>query len=408
MPKQDVSDALAKLEHVCAEHAESESSTADRQTARTILAAVRCAQDHLASVETAAVLEKRWEDVVGSIESSTSQIGRSSLRYYGSDSDIDEFLVKIRALPVRTRGSHQRITPDLLQQTRRDAEALLDELRRLQQQHEERLNALTQRVAAAAETAEARAQAADQFRKEVGAAETRRTEAFDQLLSRFQKSFGAFETQVRERLDAELLKQRETFEESAKAFSDEARRLEQHASETSAAVLEELQRHLSRAEEIVGVVSKTALAGSYSEVAERERKDANVWRWISVASMIGIIVCAVFALVHSLSVGFSPNAFTAKIVTSFAFMILAAYAGRESARHRKSEQHARRMQLELATIDSYLLSLPDEQRHAIKAAVADRIFGQPVQGEKVSSDAEASPPPLLEYLRLVLGGGEKT
>jgi hypothetical protein len=410
MSSKDAVEALEQLAERCAEIAKEKTHLEDTSTVRTILAAVRCAQEHLANVESAAILPRRWDEIVSSIKESLTYIRRmETTHFYPVETTIpDEFLLKIQALPLRKPKAHQQITQDFLFQTRHEAEFLFKEFAQMQRRQEEKMHDLHHHVQVATEALETRTRTLDQLKKEAEAAETRRAKRFDQQLSRYEESFGAFEVHARERLDSESQKIQDTYEQSTQEYETEFRRIWQGASDQTETVLDELKQHLVRAEEIVGVVSKTALAGSYSEVAQRERKDANTWRWISVAAMSGIIACAIFALVHSLTSGFSTSAFTAKIVTSFAFMILAAYAGKESARHRRSEQHARRMQLELATIDSYLLTLPEEQRHAIKAAVADRIFGQPIEANKPVGDTETSAPPLLEYLRLALGAAEKT
>lgn len=54
----------------------------------------------------------------------------------------------------------------------------------------------------------------------------------------------------------------------------------------------------------------------------------------------------------------------------------------ESSHHRKAEQRYKRMQLELASIDPFLETLPKEKRDEIKKALADRMFAQSEPAEK--------------------------
>ena len=57
----------------------------------------------------------------------------------------------------------------------------------------------------------------------------------------------------------------------------------------------------------------------------------------------------------------------------------------ESSRHRTLENKNRRAELELASIDAYLESLPDEKRSEIKAALTDKFFGQITEEERAES-----------------------
>ena len=118
--------------------------------------------------------------------------------------------------------------------------------------------------------------------------------------------------------------------------------------------------------------------------------------------MVGIIVVALGSLLGWFGTTDDPIALVTKMFSSLTLGVLAAYAGREAGTHRRREQFARKVQLELASIDAYLASLPKTEQDAIKAALADRLFGQPLPG---SDGGEVTPPnSFLEVLKLARGG----
>lgn len=53
---------------------------------------------------------------------------------------------------------------------------------------------------------------------------------------------------------------------------------------------------------------------------------------------------------------------------------LAAFLGNQSIRHRRREETYRALELELATLDPFLVTMEDEDRHRIKASLAPRYF----------------------------------
>jgi hypothetical protein len=94
--------------------------------------------------------------------------------------------------------------------------------------------------------------------------------------------------------------------------------------------------------------------------------------------MVALVVAAVLIIEMSIRVPTLDWKLIAfRYVNVIIFILPAAYAITESARHRKMEHRYRRMQLELASIDPFLESLPKEQRDGLKKTLAERIFAQP-------------------------------
>ena len=60
---------------------------------------------------------------------------------------------------------------------------------------------------------------------------------------------------------------------------------------------------------------------------------------------------------------------------ALALAIPAAYAAKESAKHRLLENHNRRSELELASLDPYLEKLPEDTRNKVKEELTKNFFG---------------------------------
>ena len=80
--------------------------------------------------------------------------------------------------------------------------------------------------------------------------------------------------------------------------------------------------------------------------------------------------------------------FLFRLGTVLVIAIPAVYAAQESSKHRRREQQNRKLQIELASIDAYLVQLPEAKRHELKEKLTEKFFGQPeapVKEEQVSS-----------------------
>jgi hypothetical protein len=136
-----------------------------------------------------------------------------------------------------------------------------------------------------------------------------------------------------------------------------------------------LDELLEKAIRTVGVIGNTGMTGGYKQTADAEKKAANRLRWLAVGALaLAVISSTAFALFHGDD--FNWQVFASKSFISVPLLVLAGYAARESAKHRREEQYARKVELQLASIDSYLIELPDTERHRIKAKLADRFFAE--------------------------------
>jgi len=222
----------------------------------------------------------------------------------------------------------------------------------------------------------------------------------DQALSEFQSKTTELVNKNTERLDEYIVDSktrvsdtisevRQEMKESVQQLDDELKKSFREIKEESMGYIGEIHTNKEHVDELVGLISRTGMAGGYEQVANEEQIKTRWWRTLSVLSMIGIVVGAGYTFYLSIDKDIDTGSFLSKALVSFACAILAAYSAREGEKHRRLEQHYRKLQLELSSIDPYLASLPEEQRNETKVLLAMRIFGQP---ELSLKDIDSSSP----------------
>lgn len=158
--------------------------------------------------------------------------------------------------------------------------------------------------------------------------------------------------------------------------------------------IQKLEDYKERAEELVNVIANTGMIGGYQEFANKERKAANLWKIIAVASFIGLIGFAIYAFYGVLKIEPKLNwpLFAGRVFVASTFALLGTYAARLADRHEEKERINRRMELELKSIDPYLVGLPKEDQHKIKASLAEKLFAkkEPIKTKKEEKVSGAS------------------
>lgn len=144
----------------------------------------------------------------------------------------------------------------------------------------------------------------------------------------------------------------------------------------------ETQEHLVNIEELeqkairtVGTIGRTALSGGYKLAADEEDKEANKLRkWALIALAIASVI-SLAAATAGFFFDVSWETLVTKTFVALPLLLFAGYAASESGKHRQQARIARQIELQLASIDSYLADLPPEEQVAVKQRLADRFFG---------------------------------
>jgi hypothetical protein len=152
-----------------------------------------------------------------------------------------------------------------------------------------------------------------------------------------------------------------------------------------------LARKRTEVDEIFGAIGSSTRAGHFLNSANVDAAAANELRRTALWLMMAMVIAASATYIHSL---YSPTLdwklFGFRLGTTIIFAIPAVYAAQESSKHRQKERQARKLFLELASIDAYLSLLPKLKQDEIKEKFTEKFFGreEPIEKEeKISKHA---------------------
>jgi len=136
--------------------------------------------------------------------------------------------------------------------------------------------------------------------------------------------------------------------------------------------IDEKTAHINR---VTGQAAARMIAGDYETSASEEKAMADWLRYGALACMGLIIALLGTAVFETISADFDWPRFLSRISLVFLLSVPAAYLARESAKHREQQYHHLQTSLDMKAISPFLASLPDEEQHKIKAAIAAKLFG---------------------------------
>lgn len=215
-------------------------------------------------------------------------------------------------------------------------------------------------------------------------------------------------------------------------------------------ILEEIRRHKSEVESLVGVIGNLGVTSGYKKVANYALRMVVIWQSLTVLSLAGLIfVASMFAfpnffktqaLEEQISqrasveikadveqVGTSKPAtgkgkgssvdtkmavgmpgdqhsdsnfyqgFLTRVFLSLTFGIFAAYAGRKASRFFDMEQRNRKLALELEALGPFIEPLDKADRDKFRVQIGDRSFG--VEAPEAGNTKEDDPVTALAFLK---------
>nr|MBC8195712.1 hypothetical protein [Actinomycetota bacterium] len=157
-----------------------------------------------------------------------------------------------------------------------------------------------------------------------------------------------------------------------------------------------------RVEDILGIVSEEALVGAYSKNAAEEKEQADRWRWIAIALVLGSVAIGVWIVGSAANDGTDWDQLAAKTLLALPIAAAATYAGKQSGEHRHVQREGEHMALQLAALGPYLNDLvgPDG-RDELLTDIAKKIFGQPRRNGGRDQDAGDAPTTISQMAGLV-------
>lgn len=223
----------------------------------------------------------------------------------------------------------------------------------------------------------AQTQASEQALAQLTATIDQQKTRLDTAIASFQEQFSQSEAQRVQAANQAAKEHDLEFQAAKQELQADAKKVIDYLKDSAEGSLTDLESQQERARRVVDTVGGIAFAGGYGSYADRQRRQADLWRWIAVGALA---VVAVIVLVHVFSrsgEALTVEALGERLLLGLPLFLLAAYAATQSSRHRYRERLARKSELELAAIDPYLSLFPEVERNAIKAELAKRFFGQP-------------------------------
>lgn len=140
-------------------------------------------------------------------------------------------------------------------------------------------------------------------------------------------------------------------------------------------IIKKMKERNKEAANLLQIATNIGVTGNYKQSATDERKIADGLRKLAFFFM-SLMVISVGLIVVLAIKEFDWTTSIFRLLATLILAIPAFYAVRESNKHRKFEQKSRKFELELASINPFLETLPESQRNGIKEELAKKFFGQ--------------------------------
>jgi hypothetical protein len=138
------------------------------------------------------------------------------------------------------------------------------------------------------------------------------------------------------------------------------------------------------------------LAKDYGNDSDRERKSMAALYVAATALTITAAALALFRFAGGPTVGTgtTPRYF-ADAAAFLALLVLAGFFAMQAKRHRIASQEARRLELQVSSLDAYLAPLPSPARDLLRAAMLQRLFPRLLDDDDPVREPQWPDPELL-------------
>jgi ElaB/YqjD/DUF883 family membrane-anchored ribosome-binding protein len=376
----------------------------------------------LASADTALVTQQMLDNLNEAVQ----QIS-SALTPFKDNTDFEQ-LPTIQSGVEALLNRSLRIAPSIGVWAKTDArkaaaqlgEAATEKTRDLQHQTSGLQGQLNQLQEQAAQASDAVKTASEERLNELqGQLDTLKTEA-EAERARVQEAIDNFGTQFKSEQDAHSTQ----FEENKKALTDEA---EQTLGEIKAAAEEAASKEKERVDSVmaglderagetmdflaekkqeaidmVDTAATSTIAGGFKKEAEEQKEQADQWRRNAIIGGAVAVLVALAAVVLAVGEwGGSAALIVAKVTAITLLLGIAGYAAEQSGQHRRREQRARRLYLQLVAFKPVSEPLSETEKNTVRKEFIERMFvGDPAEDHK-GDDAKLSDENLSVLLRFI-------
>lgn len=341
-----------------------------------------------------------------------SYISNSNVGHLNNTSaHIDNLMAQINALPiVKPAITEQSFTKSLIDfkaltensfsEMKNAKDELVDSVERISKDsidQQEKLNNLSKEID---RFDQGITESIDSFNERFEEAENKYTSQLDLKIEEFNERYDNYSEAFDSKLEESIEKNQESINSVISEHKEQySEQLESQKKEANS-VLEELEEKREEASNLLQIIGNIGITGNYQNIANNEKKAADNWRRIALGLMIGMVVIIGITIFISATNGFDWKLALFRVGAALVLAIPAAYAAKESAKHRALENHNRRSELELASLDPYLEKLPEETRNKVKEELTKQFFGLNKQHEK--GEEPVSNKAIFELLKSVV------
>lgn len=154
-----------------------------------------------------------------------------------------------------------------------------------------------------------------------------------------------------------------------------------------------LNQKEEEASRLLNAIGNRGVSFTYGRIAEYHKKQANIFRWISLGIMVFLVIYLICTLSFNIH-QFDWKLILIRIISSAIFIYPAQYAASQSSKHRELENYNRKMELDLAAINPFIELLDESKKKEIKEKLVDRYF-KPIEIEKNKDEV---PPNVLDKI----------
>jgi hypothetical protein len=216
---------------------------------------------------------------------------------------------------------------------------------------------------------------------EVSAEKTR----IDEAISKFETDFnssqeerGTLFAQTRKELD-EMSKEaidalKVANEEAAADEKERAEKAIENLEAGGESIIDFLNEKKDQAAKLIDLVATSSTAGAFGDEAKEQREAADRWRkgavaLATVAVAIGLIVVGLSFVYHATTAEQIGKALTVAVL-----LAVAGYAANQSSQHRRREQRAKRLELELVAFGPFTEPLDPAEQNQVRKELIERMF----------------------------------
>jgi hypothetical protein len=191
-----------------------------------------------------------------------------------------------------------------------------------------------------------------------------------------QEDFDAIILKYTEGLKVQVDESTKFKDELKKIHTDYLDKMKLEFTDAASKILSGISERQREADILVGIIGDRGVTSGHQKAADEARTDALFWQKITVASMICLILLAVFIFLPQVTGTFSWESFAGRVFITLTVGVLAAYAGSQADKYQKIERYSRNLALELQAIGPFIAPLPQEKQDEFRVKIGERTFGQ--------------------------------